>query len=319
QSTESLDDLPTDINQENCKRRGLCLVGKDRSNVPYRLYYEIHGSLDGSNKMVHRLNNTCNSWDNQVDHFAKKPDHSVLVFDNRGVGNSETGVREKYKTSEMAKDALELLNFLGWDKERSLHIIGVSMGGMIAQELCLLIPERVRSVAFVSTKAGDKFDLPPLSGLYMLSRLITGTVTEEQRIEYFLNCLFPQHFLDQPHSEGFTQREHYRRIFTRRFKTVRPQTTAGRLGQLGAALGHSCSVFKLKWMNEKLHPAKILVIGGDEDKLINPVRIYELHDFLSGSELVMIKGAGHALGAQVKDQFNETIERIMQEADQIFS
>ncbi len=41
----------------------------------------------------------------------------------------------RYSTSEMAKDALELIDLIGWKSRRELHVIGVSMGGMIAQEL----------------------------------------------------------------------------------------------------------------------------------------------------------------------------------------
>lgn len=48
---------------------------------------------------------------------------------------SSTGPFEIYKTSEMAKDVVELLDHLSWNHHRSLHIVGVSMGGMITQEL----------------------------------------------------------------------------------------------------------------------------------------------------------------------------------------
>lgn len=41
----------------------------------------------------------------------------------------------RYSTSEMAKDIIEVLDHLGWTSERQLHILGVSMGGMIAQEI----------------------------------------------------------------------------------------------------------------------------------------------------------------------------------------
>jgi pimeloyl-ACP methyl ester carboxylesterase len=50
------------------------------------------------------------------------------------MGESDKPVM-RYSTSEMAKDVLEIINHLGWTAERELHVSGVSMGGMIAQEL----------------------------------------------------------------------------------------------------------------------------------------------------------------------------------------
>jgi pimeloyl-ACP methyl ester carboxylesterase len=59
----------------------------------------------------------------------------------------------RYTTSDMAKDLIELLDHLGWTGERELHVSGVSMGGMIAQELGLLIPNRICSLNLLSTAA----------------------------------------------------------------------------------------------------------------------------------------------------------------------
>ncbi|EFP77192.2 uncharacterized protein PGTG_03148 [Puccinia graminis f. sp. tritici CRL 75-36-700-3] len=139
----------------------------------------------------------CSGWSNQVKHFSRKPDHSVLVLDNQGVGNSDAGPLGIYKTSEMAKDTVDLMEYLGWTEEQSVHLFGVSMGGMISQELCLLVPRRFKSVSFTSTKAGNKFDLPSMHGLYSLTQLLSRTITEEQSIEMLMNMLFPAEFLAQ--------------------------------------------------------------------------------------------------------------------------
>lgn len=62
--------------------------------------------------------------------------YSCLVFDNRGIGQSDKPLA-LYSTSEMAKDTLELLDHVGWTDKRQLHVVGTSMGGMIAQELVI--------------------------------------------------------------------------------------------------------------------------------------------------------------------------------------
>ena len=60
--------------------------------------------------------------------------YSCLIFDNRGAGESGKPIM-RYSTTEMAKDTLELIDHVGWESQRQLHIIGISLGGMIAQEL----------------------------------------------------------------------------------------------------------------------------------------------------------------------------------------
>ncbi|TAQ90824.1 hypothetical protein B7494_g850 [Chlorociboria aeruginascens] len=70
-----------------------------------------------------------------------------------GMGKSDVPLM-RYSTSEMAKDLLELIDYLGWTEDRELHVMGVSMGGMIAQELkAVLIPTRICSLNLLSTAA----------------------------------------------------------------------------------------------------------------------------------------------------------------------
>ena len=76
------------------------------------------------------------AWQRQTKDFAhaKGDQYSSLVIDNRGIGDSDKP-RFRYSTSEMAKDIVELVDHLGWTGKRELHVIGISMGGMIAQEM----------------------------------------------------------------------------------------------------------------------------------------------------------------------------------------
>ncbi|KAL8960548.1 MAG: hypothetical protein Q9193_002772 [Seirophora villosa] len=75
-------------------------------------------------------------WQRQVQYFGHEQGskYTCLIYDNRGMGESDKPLA-RYSTSEMAKDTLALVNHLGWASPRQLHVLGVSLGGMIAQEL----------------------------------------------------------------------------------------------------------------------------------------------------------------------------------------
>lgn len=79
------------------------------------------------------------AWQRQTKDFGHTDSdkYSCLVFDNRGMGHSDKPLL-RYTTSEMAKDIVELLDHVGWKDQRSVHVVGISMGGMIAQELVRL-------------------------------------------------------------------------------------------------------------------------------------------------------------------------------------
>jgi pimeloyl-ACP methyl ester carboxylesterase len=97
------------------------------------------------------------SWQRQTKDFGhtRGDRYSVLIIDNRGIGESDKPLM-RYSTSEMAKDIIEVVDHIGWKEQRQLHAIGISMGGMIAQELGLLIPDRICSLSLVSTAAAIK-------------------------------------------------------------------------------------------------------------------------------------------------------------------
>lgn len=97
------------------------------------------------------------AWQRQTKDFGhtQGDKYSVLLIDNRGIGESDKPFM-RYSTSEMAKDVIELVDHLGWTEERQLHAVGISMGGMICQELGLLIPNRIASLSLVSTAAAIK-------------------------------------------------------------------------------------------------------------------------------------------------------------------
>jgi len=73
----------------------------------------------------------------------------VLLVDNRGIGNSDKPYW--YSTSDMAIDLMEIMDHVGWTALRSVHVVGLSMGGMIAQELGCLDPGRIATLNLLHT------------------------------------------------------------------------------------------------------------------------------------------------------------------------
>jgi pimeloyl-ACP methyl ester carboxylesterase len=129
----------------------------------------------------------------QVEHLARArdaagaPRYTALVLDNRGAGNSGTP-RGPYATRAMAADVVALLDFVGWTRRRGVHIVGISLGGMIAQgawrpplsvsvcrcvrradagagaEIAARVPERIASLVLAVTTAGGPIwsNFPPV-------------------------------------------------------------------------------------------------------------------------------------------------------------
>ena len=176
-------------------------LGAEHQNL--RLYYELHGT--GRIKIVFIMGLLADgaSWIHQVDStwatvemFAvvsldgvlsseirlssrsfrshrkamKVASFSVfqcVSYDNRGSNRSSAPVTRHYTTIQMAKDALALIDHLQWSR---CHVVGISMGGMIALELALLAPLRILSLSLLATHAGGFAVRAPMSGVRHILR-----------------------------------------------------------------------------------------------------------------------------------------------------
>ncbi|KAF4315783.1 hypothetical protein BBO99_00009138 [Phytophthora kernoviae] len=121
----------------------------------------------------------------------------VLTLDNRGVGDTDAPWG-KYSTSGMAQDTLALLDVIGW---KTAHFAGVSMGGMISQELALAAPERVQSLSLVVTSPGS---FTPDASAYpaILTTLVSSDSTKVTNA--ILSFLYPEPFLATKNGDNGT-------------------------------------------------------------------------------------------------------------------
>src|SRR6185436_17625567 len=156
-----------------------------------RLYYEWHGPEDGTPVvLVMGLGGDSTAWPFQL--AALVPRRRVLVFDNRGAGQSDAP-DYAYTTRGMAEDLLALLDALGVER---VHLLGLSLGGAIAQETALAAPARVASLQLHATWAGPH---PYLEALVGAVRTVRRQLDPESFYRALSVWLFtPECFVRQP-------------------------------------------------------------------------------------------------------------------------
>ncbi|KAH9483134.1 Poly(3-hydroxyalkanoate) depolymerase [Psilocybe cubensis] len=290
------------------------------------------------------LNSSSFSWGPQVRWFGKggsgnsERKAAALVFDNRGVGNSGYP-RGPYTTSGMAEDAICLLDYLGWTGERELNIVGISLGGMIAQELAYRIPHRIASLVLAVTTPGGHIwnNFPPMKGLTSLTKLMF-TPEPIDKVPTVLDMLFPAKWLAEraqsdPHAEwngntednreGKTNRDVQQEGFLRRVAITQPQLFLGHISQMAAGLTHHVSPTRLAQIANTV--PKIAIVTGDEDNLVRPIGSVKIWKAMTEGpgqntaevrkrvELLQWEGTGHGIHSQKEVEFNQLVERCMRE------
>lgn len=314
--------FPTVFNPATVERKGHVVIGKGRAGVAkgsqdgFKVYYEVHGKGAIKVAFVMGLNNTSFGWLPQVDHLARDERYSCLVFDNRGVGNSETPAGW-YKTSDMAVDTFEVLEQVGWTGERNVHVAGVSMGGMIALEMARQRPELLASLTLISTAPGKRFHTPTY-GLTSLARVLAGRTlgfdSEQYRLNRLISTLFPESWLAEKSEKDAsrTNREVLYDMFKWRYAFTVRQQLHGAVSQMKAAVTHYIPDADLARIDTAV--PKISILTGDTDFLVDPRNSAYLRDKLPSADFHEFPNAGHALGNQIADQVNAILEKAFADA-----
>lgn len=197
----------------------------------------------------------------------------VITFDNRGTGKSDKP-NAVYTLPMMADDAAGLLEHL---EVQRAHVFGVSMGGMIAQELVLHYPKRVDCLVLgCTTCGGPQATLAPLPVLEKL--LAPPEIPREEAIRRQWPVMFTPEFVKRRPDilDRLTERSlaHPTPLYSavRQTMAIQRFNTYGRLGQI---------------------VAPTLVVSGSEDLLVPPANSHLLANRIPGASLELIPQAGH--------------------------
>ncbi len=195
----------------------------------------------------------------------------VIAFDNRGVGRSER-TPGPYTVAEMADDAVSVLDAAGVDRA---HVYGISLGGMIAQEVALRHPSRVDALVLGATTPGGDAHVPAGEDVVAFVRL-----RAQMTAEHAVWASVPINYAER------TRREGGDRIAEDVAQRLRyPVEAEYYSAQLAAANGHDARVEDIR--------APTLVVHGEEDVLIPPANGERLAAAIPGAELRTWPGAAH--------------------------
>jgi pimeloyl-ACP methyl ester carboxylesterase len=212
----------------------------------------------------------------------------VLAFDNRGIGGSDRPAGP-YSTRLMAEDAVAVLDAAGVDKA---HVVGTSLGGMIAQELALAHPERVDRLVLACTTPGGPAGYPMPEHTV---RLITQPLDlpRDERFRVFVRNAFSEPY-DEATVEEITQ-----------LRMEEAQPLEAWQAQAAAGVGHDA----LERVSEIGAPT--LVVTGTADEVVDPRNSELLAVRIPGARLERFEGAGHLFFWQEPERFVTLVEEFL--------
>lgn len=235
-----------------------------------KLHYESSGAGEPV-LLVMGLGMAATGWWRTIPVLAERL--RVLAFDNRGCGRSERP-RGPYTLAQMADDAAAVLDAAG---EESAHVYGMSMGGMIAQELALRHSPRVRSLVLGASTAGGRHHVLPDEATLGFVRRRESMPAEEGV------------WASVPYNYGRATRErHAERIGEDVVQRLRfPLDPVGYRAQLAAAWGHDAT----NRLGRVVAPT--LVLHGSEDRMVPVANGRRLAAAIPAARLEVLEGAGH--------------------------
>ena len=222
---------------------------------------------------------------------AFKKHYRVITFDNRGVGKTDKP-SGAYSMKMMADDTVGLMDHLDIKKA---HILGVSMGGMIAQAVAINYPERINKLVLGCTWAGgDESGHHPPEFLKALGIGESHTNDDSRSMTI-------REIAGLAMSSTFNSK--LCRIILPLLMKIqfRLMPTTGLLGHMEVDMGHNTA--------DNLHTINVptLVITGTKDRLIKPTSSEVIAKLIPNAKLVKVEGGSHGFFIEMRGRFNREV------------
>lgn len=247
------------------------------------IYYEEHGKGEPLLGVMGLAADTL-SWALQVPAFSER--HRTVIFDNRDVGQSSY-VEDHYEVADMSGDALALADVLELDR---FHLLGVSMGGAIAQEMALAAPERVTTLTLAVTFASGGAYARKLAEQWGAR---VRKLTREEHLDELLLLTLSEGFFENAEAVDFVR--------SVALNNPNPQSPEAFGRQLHASSRHRAGD-RLGSLRMPVH-----VVGAEHDILIPVWKSREVAGLIPGSRLTVIEGAPHGLQLERAQEFNDSV------------
>ncbi len=255
------------------------------------MYYEVHGPTslpEGQAEpllLIMGLGANATSWEMQIPDFSRE--YQVIAFDNRGAGRTDKP-QSPYTMPQMADDAIGLLDHL---EIGAAHVFGMSMGGMIAQELALRHPQRVRALVLGATMAGGPRAV--MAGPQLMQHWAsTALLPREQAIEQGLSFLYSEEFIAKNRD----------RLIKRALDLAHLQPPLDALQRQVMALTRFNTYDRLAEIK-----ARTLIITGSDDRIVPSENSRILAERIPGSELAELEGVGHGFLGEKPAEANSIV------------
>ncbi len=236
--------------------------------------------------LIHGLGSSARDWERQIPYFSKN--YRVITYDVRGHGQTDKPAGP-YGIPLFAQDTAEFMKILNIE---SAHVVGISMGGMIALQLAVNAPERIRSLVVVNT--GAELIVRSFREFLMVlqRKLIVRLLGMQKMGEILSGRLFP----DPEHEE-------LRKIFVEHWAENDPRAYRD---SMQALLGWSVTD-KLGFI-----PCPTLIVSADND--YTPVEVKEaIVAKMPNAKLVVIPNSHHAVPVERPEEFNRIVGEFLAE------